>query len=248
MKNEGWFNLRLIKNKENLGPCVARNNGIMVAHKESKYIWMLDNDVVVDSEALIELVNLLENHKKIGIVGSVNYYYKYPEEIYYIGNILNWSTWIFKNVENKHAIKSTAYSVDCVATSSLLIRKDVIKEIGLLDTAYFCYFNDVDWCIRAKKAGYKIFSVLTSKVWHKVSKSTKKVSGFKIYFSMRNLIILIKKNATAQKYRFFLIYLFIYYLPRNLLSIISQKNIIVLKSFLKGFKDGLLSKQQSFTK
>ncbi len=46
MKNERWYNLKLIENKQNLGPCVARNKGIEKANKRYKYIWLMDNDIV----------------------------------------------------------------------------------------------------------------------------------------------------------------------------------------------------------
>ena len=242
MKEEDWLNLRLIKNNGNLGSCIARNKGIMVSYEDSKYIWMLDNDVVVDPKALIELVKIIEKNNKYGVVSSVNYYYDYPEEIFYVGNMLNWNTWIFKKIKNSQLIKSGAYSIDCAATSSLLIKKKVIEEIGLLDTDYFCYFNDVDWCIRVKMKKYKIVSVMSSKVWHKVSKNIEDLKDFKTYYSMRNLIIVIKKNAPHHKYRIFLLYLFMYYLPRKIFLYISKKKKNILKSFLRGFRDGLLFK------
>ena len=239
MKKDGWHGLELIENKTNMGSSIARNVGIRASFKKSKYIWMLDNDIVADSNALKELVELGEKYRKIGILGSVNYYYNNPEEIYHLGNMLNWKTWLFRHIYEKELTNSNTYFVDCVATSSLLIKKEIINDIGMLDPEYFCYFNDIDWCLRAKKSGYRICFLRNSKIWHKVSHSTNKISGFKIYYTTRNMIRLIKKNAPHKKYIIFLLYLFIYFLPRNLVLLILQKNISILSSLLKGLRDGL---------
>ena len=235
MQKEKWLNLEIIENKENLGSSIARNAGIKAAFKKSKYIWMLDNDIVADSNALKELVDLGQKYKKVGILGSVNYYSNNPKEIYYLGSMLNWKTWLFRNIDERELTNSNVYFVDCVATSSLLIKREIINEIGMLDPEYFCYFNDIDWCLRAKKSGFKICFLRNSKIWHKVSRTTNKIPGFKIYYTIR----VVKKNAPRKKYIIFLLYLFIYYLPRNLVLLILQKNISVLSSLLKGLRDGL---------
>ncbi len=242
MQKEKWVHLELIENKANLGSSIARNQGIKASYKKSKYIWMLDNDIVADPNALKELVEFGEKYREIGILGSVNYYYNNPEETYYLGSMLNWKTWLFRHICEKELANSDAYFVDCVATSSLLIKKEIINEIGMLDPEYFCYFNDVDWCLRAKKSGYKICILRNSKIWHKVSHSTNKIPGFKIYYTIRNTIRLIKKNAPRKKYIIFLLYLFIYFLPRNLVLLMLQKNISILSSLLKGLRDGLNQK------
>jgi len=239
MQKEKWVHLELIENKINLGSSIARNQGIRASYGKSKYVWMLDNDIVADPNALKELVELGEKYREIGILGSVNYYYNNPEEINYLGSMLNWKTWLFRDIYEKELANSNAYFVDCVATSSLLIKKEIINEIGMLDPEYFCYFNDVDWCLRAKKSGYRICFLRNSKIWHKVLHSTNKISGFKIYYTTRNMIRLIKKNAPHKKYIIFLLYLFIYFLPRNLVLLILQKNISILSSLLKGLRDGL---------
>ena len=201
---------------------------------------MIDNDIIVDPYALNELMKIISKSSKIGITSSVNYYYDNPEEVHYIGNTLNWRTWIFHHVTLKEVSQSNAYIIDCASNSSLLIKKQVVNEIGMIDPDYFCYFNDSDWCIRAKKAGYLTCTVINSRVWHKVSKTTKTITGFKVYYSMRNMIILIKKNASFSKYCFFLIYLLTYYFPREILSVVSQKQLNILKFLSKGLKDGLV--------
>ena len=240
MQKEKWIHLELIENKINLGSSIARNQGIRASYEKSKYVWMLDNDIVAAPNALKELVELGEKYRGIGILGSVNYYYNNPEEINYLGSMLNWKTWLFRDIYEKELANSNAYFVDCVATSSLLIKKEIINEIGMLDPEYFCYFNDVDWCLRVKKSGYKICFLRNSKIWHKVSHSTNKIPGFKMYYTIRNMIKLIKKNAPRRKYIIFLLYLFIYFLPRNLVLLILQKNISILSSLLKGLRDGLI--------
>ncbi len=246
MKNEGWATLKLVENKMNLGPSTARNIGIKAANKNYSYIWLIDNDIIADPKALIELTKIAEKNENIKIVGSVNYFFDKPEEISFCGSVIDWRLLKFKPIHKKVLQNFNNLIVDEVAGSSLLIERKILQKIGIFDPHYFCYYNDTDLCIRAGKAGYKIAITLNSIIWHKVSNSTRYVSGFSNYFYTRNIILLIKKHVKLLKYIYFLFGFFLYYLPKRVLKSIVDRNIYGLKHIFNGLRDGLFSNPQSF--
>ena len=84
--------------------------------------------------------------------------------------------------------------VDFITGCCMLIRRDVFERIGLFDKKYFIYCEDIDFCLRVKKAGFKVVYVPTSVIWHKVSTSSGGAfSPRKAYFKYRGMIILIRK-------------------------------------------------------
>jgi GT2 family glycosyltransferase len=146
---------------------------------------------------------------------------------------------------------SQQYDIDYVDTC-FLIKTDVIRNIGLFDESYFCYWEDADYCIRAKKAGYKVCCVPKSKIWHKkaIKKKTidkisegMRVSASAQYYITRNSFKFMRKYATKCQYLLFFIFFFGCYFWLMLAALIlfyrDSKRFV---SFCNGIGDGLFNK------
>ena len=83
--------------------------------------------------------------------------------------------------------------VDYVEGSCLLVKNDLINEIGLLDPEYFTYWEEMDWCIRGQMAGYDSLYAPKAIIWHKGRASD--LSANSIYYMIKNRFLFIKKNA-----------------------------------------------------
>lgn len=191
--------VKLISNKENLGFAGGNNVGIRYAlEKGADYILLLNNDTAVEPSFLKELVKVGESEEKIGILGPVIYYYK-SDKIWFAGGKVNWLYTKGEHIqETRNLLRRQAGKIqdtNYITGACLLIKKEVIKKIGLMPEEYFLYLEDVDWCLRARKAGYKCVLVPKAKIWHKVSSSTKAGSFSYIYYHYRNGLLLAKKNA-----------------------------------------------------
>ncbi len=122
----------------------------------------------------------------------------------------------------------------------MLIKKELIFKINCLDTNYFLYFEDTDFCIRAKRSKYTIIYVPQSKIWHKSSISAKKTSGVSEYYSARNRFWVMKRHATRRQYLSFLVYLFGFqFWFISGIHIVYHQNIKAFISFFRGVRDGL---------
>jgi GT2 family glycosyltransferase len=208
--------LILLKNHKNYGFAEGNNKAIQYALKNLKndYILLLNNDTVVDKEFLTQLVNIAKN-KKIGFVGPKTYYYEFnggSNVIGFAGGILNRRKCQLNPV-GKDELDEGQYDqskkVDYVEGSCLLIKKEIIKEIGCFDSDYFTYWEEVDWCIRGIKADYISFYSPKAKIWHKTRAS--EVGASSIYYMIKNRFLFIKKNKKDVKIASSLIYFFGYY-------------------------------------
>src|SRR5690606_23251043 len=87
---------------------------------------------------------------------------------------------------------------------AILVKTSVVKKIGMLDKAYFAYFEDVDWSLRMRKSGYNLFVVPHSKIFHEAGSSSKRISKEKEgildpkvhYLNVRNQVFQLRKYAT----------------------------------------------------
>jgi GT2 family glycosyltransferase len=230
----------LIEEEKNLGFTGGCNVGIRWALRAgAKYVLLLNNDIVVDSDFLSELVNVAQNDPQIGVVGPKAYYFEQPKKIAYIGGKVNFWTgktsFIGKNTTDDGQFDNIE-EVDFVGGSALLIKEGTIKRIGLLNEMYFAYYEETEWCTKARKAGYKVVYVPKARIWDKGPKKRK--SELAMYYMTRNRFLFVKRNSSS----FQLIIFNIFFLTTDLLGQMKNKLFLEPKFFiayLKGIRDGL---------
>lgn len=201
----------------------------------------MNNDTIVDPEFISELVKVLENDSHIGIVGPTIYYYNEKDRIQSAGAKISWYKGKTLHLTNKNDMKiNEIRDVDYIMGCALLAKCEVFKKIGYLNKDYFAYWEEVDWCVRAKRAGYRIVRVPTAKIWHKGGATSKKISGFCEYQMTRNMFWFMKTNTAKKQYFIFWIYFFGFqFWYSSAVRVIYYKDIQAYKYFLKGVIDGI---------
>lgn len=231
----------LIKNDSNYGFAEGNNIGIRFALKnlDSKYILLLNNDTVVNKYFLEEMIKASKS-PNIGVVGPKIYYYDYngkKDVTNFEGGKISFLKGEVAHISNKKNVKNPQ-AVDYIEGSCFLIRKDVIKTVGLLDDEYFLYWEETDWCTRINKAGYKLLYVPQAKIWHKVPLSTSKTN---LYYMTKNRFLFIKKNSEKLQILSSLMYFFFFKFWFKLFAyIFYYKKPGMIVYFLRGTKDGLI--------
>ena len=234
----------IIKNEKNYGFAEGNNIGMRYALKalNPDYVLLLNNDTVVDKNILEELVKVAELNAKIGIVGSKNYLYDKPNEIQLAGGLIDY------NFANARCIGACSVDkgqydeireVDFVDGSALLIKKEMVDKVGMLDPDYFAYWDDPDLCVRAYRGGYKTVYVPKARMWHKVSGTSGRMSPLFVYYTTRNKFLFMKKNATKYQYFKFLFFFFLIQCPLSLGSFFIYKQRRQIKAFIKGVIEGV---------
>lgn len=180
----------LIQNDENRGGSGGFNTGIRYALEQGgyEYIYLLDNDVVVHKDALSHLVRAMDHDPRLAIAGSKLCLMDEPDTIQEFGSFVDWENMELRVNKRFHPGEEQVTrdeGVDYVPACSLLARTEAVRKVGLLDEAYFLYFDDVDWACRMGLAGFRIKVVAHSKVWHRLGSIHKKTT-MGTYYHNRN--------------------------------------------------------------
>lgn len=180
------YKITKLTNKENLGFSGGNNTGIKYAlDNGADYVLLLNNDTIIEPEFLKKLVEAGEKDEKIGILGPIIYKCG-TDEIHFAGGKISW---LYN--EAKHVPGANDY----ITGACFLIKRKVIEKIGLMPEDYFLYFEDAEWCLKARKAGFECRVVSKARIGHKVSKNTQEYSFSYVYYHYRNGLLLAKRNA-----------------------------------------------------
>jgi len=193
--NKLKINITIIDNFENKGFAEGCNIGIRKALDFGcDYVALINNDTIFVDNSLLSAIASLNGEQDLGILGLVNYFLDNPEEVWQSGFIsrLNSGRTYSLKLPKSYDSNDIAF-VDYVPGSSIIIKSEVFNKVGLLDPKYFAYFEEYDFCVRTKKAGYKIGVLLGSKILHKVGRSSD--SPTKLYLRTRNKLLFYKQNA-----------------------------------------------------
>lgn len=198
--------LKLIETNKNLGYAGGNNVGLRRAlEQNADFVWIVNPDIVVDQNSLEEALKVMVKDDKIAVVGSKVYFAagfefhknRYTKRdlgkvIWYAGGENDWKN-IFAVHYGMNEVDSGQNNkekeVNFATGSSMLIRCDVLRQVGLLDDKYFLYYEENDLCQRIKKADYKIMYAPKSVVWHKVGQATEIGSSLADYYIARNRLL-----------------------------------------------------------
>jgi GT2 family glycosyltransferase len=181
----------LLLSKQNLGYAGANNLAITRAlDSGTDFVWLLNNDTIVNPKTLQSLVDAAAAHPRAGMLGSKILYFDHPNTIWFAGASIQ-----------KHGNRYTVHrgfkeidrgqydqieEVEYVTGCSLLVRAATLRDIHLMPDEYFMYWEDVEWCTRARLAGWSCLYVPQSTLLHKVNSSTRGQSGLRMRYETRN--------------------------------------------------------------
>lgn len=158
---------RLLCNPINGGFSFGNNAGIRAALETgADFVWLLNNDAVPKPDALSALAQAAANAPKAGIIGSVILNLERPEELLaWGGGKINRWLGTARDVRRETA----PGRLDYITGASMLIRAQVFHDVGLLDEGFFLYWEDADFCVRARRAGWQFVVAPGAKILHEGS-------------------------------------------------------------------------------
>lgn len=196
-----YSDILIIENGTNHGYAGGNNSGIEYAIEQKfDYILLLNNDAVVDPQMLNSFVNVSRTHPNAGVFGAKIYYLSEPLKIWFAGGkILPSLVTAHEGIEeiddgvSCEEVRSIDYACGC----ALFFKSDVVRTIGLLESKFFLIWEEVDFCCRARRAGFECLFVPKALVWHKISSSFKGGDGgyLQQYFWVRNRLLWIERNT-----------------------------------------------------
>lgn len=192
----------MIANKDNRGFPKAVNQGVRKAR--GRYILLLNPDITVLEDSMDELFKYMETHKEVGLVGpklinpngslqkSCFKYYPNTRIILYrrtfLGNF-NGAQKVLKKFTMDEWDHNEEKEVAWVLGSSMLVRREAIEDIGLMDERFFMYMEDVDWCRRLWQNGWKVMYFPHVKMVHYYARaSADNANAFAAFFNKQTRI------------------------------------------------------------
>lgn len=233
--------VHIIENNINLGCCEGRNVGIRYSlEKGAGYIFLLDNDTIVDGNIIQELLLISESDPKIGVAVPMIYYFDRKNVVWTAGGLLiDWPRGRFIDSQ-RGQIDNGQFAqrdVDTHPEGFSFVKREVFERAGLIDPDFFFYYEGGEWSTRVKRKGYRIVFVPQAKVWHKVSFSHGEESPKFYYLRVRNRLLFMRKSA-VKPYRIIFSLYFIYdFLINILLTLYFSKKKKEMKAAILGIID-----------
>ncbi|NOQ31387.1 MAG: glycosyltransferase [Helicobacteraceae bacterium] len=202
IQNEFSNEVILLQNEINSGGSGGFAKGIAyVQEKKYDYTVLLDNDIKLEKDTIVELKKHIDNNPEVGIVGSKICTMDNPDILQELGSFIDFekfnATTPLKGHKDSNELPAMV-ECDYVPACCLITTKDVIKKAGNFDVDHFIYWDDMDWCTRIKKCGYRIHAINSSRVFHKMG-AVNTINTFSLYYFERNRILYFLKNLQEEQ-------------------------------------------------
>lgn len=192
----------IFETKQNLG--FAGGNNIAIEwglKKDFDWILLLNNDTTVDPQFLHEFMQAAIQKPKAKILGAKIYRYHEPTTIDHLGGVWNPSIGEFDSIAISKLDDGISFEemkpVDYVCGAALFMHRSVPEKIGMLEKDFFLFWEETDFCCRARRAGFEVWTAPRAKIWHKVSSSFTGGKPQMHYFWWRSRLLWIQRNCLS---------------------------------------------------
>jgi GT2 family glycosyltransferase len=189
--------VEVIELSQNLGYAGNNNVGIRAALDQgADWIFVLNEDTVLASDCITRLIEAGESDPRIGIVGPMVYHFDEPDVIQSAGGRMDrdWRVWHLAQNELDQGQFTAPHAVEWISGCAIMVRRAVIEQIGGLDERFFYYWEETEWCLRARENGWTIVHIPKAKLWHKGVQRNYQPGPNITYYSTRNRFLMLSKH------------------------------------------------------
>ena len=230
-----------IQSGGNLGFAKANNLGIEASSGE--YLFFVNNDTELTDGLAQNLVNFLVENPKVGAVTPLICYFpegeKGKEDIIQYAGTTELSAITDRNQTiGEKEIDRNQYNVPTQTAyahgAAMMVPRKVVNEVGAWPEDFFLYYEELDWCEQIKKAGYQIFVVPTTKIYHKESLTIGPESPLKVFYINRNRVLFMRRNHSFVSLVPYFVFLWLVTYPKNMITYLLHGKGKLLKAFNRG--------------
>lgn len=241
--------ITVVRSPKNLGFAGGNNLGIKAAH--GKYLYFINNDTLIDarsekcevkSERLFQpLIDRLESDAHIGAVCPKIRFSWDNNPIQYAG-YTPLSSVTLRNEpigfgEDDCGQYDKSHPTPYAHGAAMMVKREAIEKAGLMPECFFLYYEELDWSMMIRRAGYDIWYEPACTIFHKESQSTGQNSPLRTYYITRNRFLFARRNIKAPKRHLTYCYLILLVMPRDLLKYLFKRQTLLAKAVLKGVTD-----------
>lgn len=238
--------VHLIDTGANLGYAGGNNVGIKQALiNNTDYIFIINPDTHIDKNCIDALLNRMKNEKQLAAV-SPKIYSCSTNDIWFAGAQVNLVTGNTPQLNGKDNGQYDAISyTERLTGCAMMVSKDAIKRVGLMDERFFLFYEETDWSMRFIKSGYRLGVEQSAKFWHNASASTGGyTSPLYHYYMTRNRLLFMQKHKPIMLPITYLVSILdsLLAITVSLKRVGSYRAYVVFKSILKGYVDFIFRK------
>jgi GT2 family glycosyltransferase len=203
----------LLKNLENKGFATGNNQGIAIA--KGRYMLLLNSDTIILDSALSKAVAFADVHSETAVVGCrvLNPDRTIQPTCFMFPSLLNMflsSIYLYKLFPKSRFFgrermtwwsRRDACEVDVTTGCFMLVRREAIEQVGVMDERFFMYGEETDWCYRFKKNGWKVVFVPVDGIIHLGGQSTRQIQREMLVQQRISILQFIRKHQGSLKYR-----------------------------------------------
>ena len=228
--------IKVIRSKENLGFAGGNNLGIQAA--TGKYLFFINNDTVFEDFNVRPLIARLESSGQIGMVCPKIRFAWGSHPIQYSGYTpLSPVTMRNRSIgfgEADHGQYDVAHPTPYAHGAAMMVKREVIERAGMMPECYFLYYEELDWSMMIRRAGYDIWYEPASTIYHKESQATGQDSPLKIYYITRNRLLFVHRNTRGISKPLSFLYLIGVVAPKDIIKHLLHKRPDLAKATIKG--------------
>ena len=237
--------VKVIRSEENLGFAGGNNLGIKAAR--GKYLFFINNDTLLQLQTsdfkpqasdFRHLINRLESSPKIGMV-CPKIRFAWGNNLIQFAGFTPLSQITLRNQpigygEFDHGQYNTAHPTPYAHGAAMMVKREVIEKVGLMPECYFLYYEELDWSMMIRRAGYDIMYDPACTIYHKESQTTGQSSPLKSYYMTRNRLLFAKRNISGPKKILTYLYLTGIVALRDIIKYTLQRRVDLSKATFNG--------------
>jgi len=189
--------VQMIALTENLGYAGNNNVGIAAALAAgADWVLVLNEDTLLAPDCLEQLMAAGDADAQVGVVGPLVFHHDEPALVQSAGGTLD-RYWAAQHIGQNAPLPPSpggALAVDWVSGCAIMVRRAVIEQVGMLDERFFYYWEETEWCVRARRAGWTILNVPAARLWHKGVQRDYKPKPSVSYYNTRNHLLMLQKH------------------------------------------------------
>jgi N-acetylglucosaminyl-diphospho-decaprenol L-rhamnosyltransferase len=230
MIRQDFPSVRVMANEENVGFTRGNNQGIVAS--EGRYVLLLNPDTEVLGAAFEEMVGHMEQYPDVGALGPKLLYpdggtqssrRRFPHlRTAFVESTFLQPWFSASDILNRYYVldrgDDEVQEVDWLVGACLMMRRDAIEDVGLLDERFFMYSEELDWCYRAKQKGWKVVYLPTAEVIHQEGKSSEQVLPLRHVQFQRSKVRFFQKHHGQLRAEVLRVYLLASYLWQTLVE------------------------------
>ena len=243
----GFPSTTILRQAENLGFAAGANAGIRYAlSKGVDFVCLLNPDTLWSDDFLAPLAQVLIDNPGVGLACPHIVTAQDNPKPWYSGGSISWLKGGPRHSTAPRNCENSWREVDYATGCCMLIRREVLEQTSLLPEFYFLYFEDADFSISTRSAGWTLAYCPTALLIHEISATTKFKSPAYVYYFARNRIWFMRRWATTVQFFLFCLTNTCIRLPIALVAFgLVDRQLSLVKAFLRGFVDGYRIKPET---